>query len=800
MTMRAAQTKTVRAGLVGGLVAAVITAGLGTANAEPPEGWDIAHAEVPAAKVTLGSADTAVMPDGNVRTFAVSNGRPDSQLVEIDPLSGEVIRSLRMADAEGSWGLRITDEGDVWASSQIQGEMWELPWGAEEPIAHDRPTPDSSFVWQVDADEAGAVYGGTYQGWAEDQTPKPPAVLFRIGPDGEQTVYDAFGAEHEYVRSTAVVGDTVYAGTGSIDGKLFAVDPTTGDREEIPLPEDLGTCTFVYEMTRIGEQLAVRLQECDNGTSSNIGVIYDPTTGDWSDWRIDEFSGAISQPSDDGVVYAAADGVIAAFDLNGGTGQEPTGTPLSSEVSPSTKDVELVTDPATGDDVVVSVSATGKIIRHDLTRGSVDSGIPEGLAGDTGATARTAVTDADGNYHVSLRRTGGLGSFTLAEGAWTYEGGIGQGQGMTVHDGIVYIGLYPSARISAYDPTENWEQGNPREVASLDDDGQDRPFALVSAGDQLAIGTVAEYGSLNGSLALYDPVTDELTVHTEEFSDRSIIALVHHDGVLYGGTTIYGGNGSTPTRAEGTVFAWNIETEQILWERPVLPGEKGIGAVTVDEHGRLFAASVGKVAEIDPESGETVQSADITDDESGSLQGAWHISDLSWNSVENALYLSTRTQVVRIDPRTLEDITPVPTEGELLRVAPDGTNFWMNGRTVHSGSLPPLPEEPDQQPEEPTEEPTSPGGRTEEPTSPAPPDAPSAGSGSEGDTSSGPSTAPGDDRGSRTAEQAGDDRAALARTGSEVTGAAAAAFLALLAGGALLMVRSSLSSRSRHRP
>jgi|SRR5690625_1214872 len=648
------------------------------------DGWSVEHAQIAATPIVVGAADSGTMPDGSFRMFAVTNVAPDSELVEIDPWEGVVVERYELTGTTGSWGVHVAADGTVWAGSYGRGIVYQLPWGSETLIAHPQATPDTSFVWQVDTDGAGNLYAGTYEGWAKDGA---PARLIRIDPDGEQHVYEPFREMDRYVRSTAVVGDRVYAGTGSANGQLYEVDPGTGDREVIPLPEELGACGFVYELTAVGDHLAARFQQCDNAEHTDIGYVLDPESRTWYPGEIPIFAGAISQPAENGTLYVGAEGLIQAFDPETGALDA-----LSDSPTRTTKDVELTVHPDTGANIVVSLAGDGTLIRHDIDAGTHTHLTVEGLTGDGGRTARTAAVGPDDAYYVSLRRTGGLGRFDPDDGSWTFEPGIGQAQGMAVHEGIMYIGLYTGARIVAYDPSVDWGEGNPRELFQLVDHGQDRPFAMVSAGEYLAIGTVPDYGRLTGALTLYDPGTEQLAVLTDPFTDRSIIALTYRDGVLYGGTAIYGGGGARPVRTEGTVFAWDIATETMLWETTPLPGETGIGAVAVDTHGRLFAASVGQVVELDPATGTPLQSATVTADTSDQLYGSWHISDLSYNAAEGALYLSTRAQVVRLSPSTLADITPVATAGELLRVADDGTNFWMSERAVHAGTLAPLTE------------------------------------------------------------------------------------------------------------
>jgi hypothetical protein len=48
--------------------------------------------------------------------------------------------------------------------------------------------------------------------------------------------YGTFGIDDTYVRSTAVIGGTAYAGTGSVNPRLYVVDLRTGAKEQLTLP------------------------------------------------------------------------------------------------------------------------------------------------------------------------------------------------------------------------------------------------------------------------------------------------------------------------------------------------------------------------------------------------------------------------------------------------------------------------------------------------------------------------------------------------------------------------------------
>src|SRR5699024_5637514 len=70
---------------------AMLAVGGVTAVAEPLDEWDVEHDEISTEEITVGAADSATMPDGSYRVFAVTNSLPDSFLVEIDPWEGEVV-------------------------------------------------------------------------------------------------------------------------------------------------------------------------------------------------------------------------------------------------------------------------------------------------------------------------------------------------------------------------------------------------------------------------------------------------------------------------------------------------------------------------------------------------------------------------------------------------------------------------------------------------------------------------------------------------------------------------------------
>lgn len=122
---------------------------------------------------------------------------------------------------------------------------------------------------------------------------------------------------------------------------------------------------------------------------------------------------------------------------------------------------------------------------------------------------------------------------------------------------------------------------------------KDRPFALAPAGEQLAMGTVPDYGKLGGTLSFLNPATEEYLVHHDVVKKQSITAHAYKNGLVYGGTSVYGGLGTTPSQEEGKLFVWDVAKGKKVSEVVPIPGEKAITALTFDNDGKLWGITAG---------------------------------------------------------------------------------------------------------------------------------------------------------------------------------------------------------------
>jgi hypothetical protein len=191
-------------------------------------------------------------------------------------------------------------------------------------------------------------------------------------------------------------------------------------------------------------------------------------------------------------------------------------------------------------------------------------------------------------------------------------------------------------------------------VVDLYDEGQSRPWALVSAGRYVAVGTVPHNGATGGLLALVDPDTGRYW--TERIAGgHSVVGLAYRRGVLYGATSVYGGAGAPrPTATDAVVFAYDVRRKRMLWQVTPRPGEGAFGEVAFDKDGHLWGAGPTSVFELDPRDGSTLAERLYADYPWSTVEYAWVASRVWVDPFDDQVYVTAQAATYRIDPETLE--------------------------------------------------------------------------------------------------------------------------------------------------
>lgn len=636
------------------------------------------HGDIPLRAVTVSGAVTTTMPDGSERIWAVATGIP-AYLAEIDPATNTLLRSFPMPGATGGWGITVAPDGSVYTTSYVGGYMYRLAPGADALVNLGRPVSTTSFLWRADTDEQGRVFTGTYEGYGSGLT---PAHLVMWDPSTEAWEdYGTFGPQHGYVRTVSVADNQVFVGVGSIEGALFAVDIDTKEHREIPLPEGVSNCAFVYESSVAHGHVFFRFNDCEEGT--NIGGVYDIEADAWVG-SLGEYAGQDVLEGPDGKVYLATNGKLSIYDT-------ATHKVISTEHSLSSgRGLGYTTNPDTGKERITAIMVDGRTWQYDPVEDTFDisAGAPQGMDGAAIKPRRTAV-GPDNRVYVSGYFSGRFAAYDPNSDQWEPFDFAHQTEGMIAHDGLLYMGVYPGAKVFSFDPTKPFGYGNPKQLFSLD--GQDRPFAMASAGDYVAIGTVAAYGQSPGAVALYDPKTGDVRKFEGIVGDQSIASLEYHDGILYGGTSIWGGQGAETFATTALIFAMDVESGEMLWVREAPENHAQVPALEMAPDGTLWGITVGTVFTVDPTNGTITRAVEYHPQNWAEMSGQYaNMGELYFDETDGFLYGATYGKALRIDPETWANTAPAGMSQGLVVQHPSGAGYWFSGQNLFSAQWRPL--------------------------------------------------------------------------------------------------------------
>ena len=91
------------------------------------------------------------------------------------------------------------------------------------------------------------------------------------------------------------------------------------------------------------------------------------------------------------------------------------------------------------------------------------------------------------------------------------------------------MGVYPEGGLYEFDLSTEPGMNNPKRLAVLGND-QERLVDISSSKGKLYISTISGYGTLGGSLTVYDTVTGEINLHRNVVQNQSVLSTTVHDG------------------------------------------------------------------------------------------------------------------------------------------------------------------------------------------------------------------------------------------------------------------------------
>ncbi|PZF80020.1 hypothetical protein C1I92_28180 [Jiangella anatolica] len=610
---------------------------------------------IPLTTITAAGGQTEQMPDGSYRTWLAISGQPaagePAYLAEIDPFQRTVLRTFPMPNAQGAWGVSVAENGDVFASTYGEGRAYWLPWGEDEIVDLGPAGPDTSFLWEGDTDEDGVLYAGTFEGFGGPPVPQGRLVSWDPRNDSFRD-YGSFGnPAFTNVRSVAVDGDTIYVGVGPTTG-FFAVDAVTGAKTQLPFPPGYAaTDQYTYQMDVAGDYMYVRFL---GGASPIVSWLWDLDLeqwvpgGDFGTWNGQSVSDPVNAQQQ---VWLVQNGTLVRYDPGSTSVVEHTTMTGLGEA----KGLNTVVDPVTGKTLVVFAQPNGQMALYDPVTGEGDLVAVQGLTGTT-ASPRSIAVGPDGRVYAGGWFTfdRGLVAYDPDTAAWTNYPFPHQTEAITTIGDTMYLGVYPDAQLFAYKPAEPFGPNNPRKLFELGPQGQSRPWAIAPAGDQVAIGTSPVSGLTNGMLALYDPDTENLRIVPGVGTGQQVVSLAYRSGVLYAGTL-----GCCPGQTDGKLFAVDVSTAQVLWEKVPLPGQKGVNALAFDPTGRLYGMAAGTMFEFNVTTRAVVRQRTFWPyDWSTVTNFVPRAVNLTWDPNDGHLYGSAISHVFRVNPTTMTETHP----------------------------------------------------------------------------------------------------------------------------------------------
>src|SRR5699024_8009541 len=86
-----------------------------------------------------------------------------------------------------------------------------------------------------------------------------------------------------------------------------------------------------------------------------------------------------------------------------------------------------------------------------------------------------------------------------------------------------------------------------------------------------------------------DPETGEYEVYRHIVDDQGVSTVAHRDGIVYAGTTIYGGMSTVPTTTEGHLVEFDLDSREVTSAVVPVAGDETVSTLCVGPQPSLLA-------------------------------------------------------------------------------------------------------------------------------------------------------------------------------------------------------------------
>lgn len=605
--------------------------------------------------------------DGNDYLYTVVADESANKLtsfVAVDLATKKTVKEIIMPTSSGSFNMVTGKDNNVYVASQPDGKIYKYIPGSDELIDLGTAVPGETHIFGLDVASDGKIYGGTYPNCYAFVYDPAVGSFKTFGPNGEGQPFDK---EEMYGRSVAYdeENDAVYIGVGT-HAKLYRYDFKTGITKSV-LPDKYKNESYIYTMKFYngklfafaspgGDLLVMSFDEEGNATVENT------LRG----------SAAVTKPVDGKSYYINSNKTLTAYEYDTNTSipvVDEEGEQKQFIQSPVMVDIVQLKDQEnypgwTYISLAGSTQRLNRYIAYNLTTHKME--ILELELPGKNYNPRSLMSGPDGKIYAGNHLGGGTSSYDPVTNKNELFYGLAQPESGVSLDGKMYFSCYTQAKIYEYDPSKDWEYNytipvNPKEIYRLGPNyEQDRPFGSASGDGLLFVGTVPEYGKLGGTISIYNPKTGEFPyVLRNVVQDQSVTALAYHDGILYGGTSVWGGIGAVPTQTEAKFFAFDVATKTKLFEKTIAQGKRTITTVEVGPDGKIWGMAEGYLFKYNPKTEEIEFNEETFPEINFSaitysnprLYGAQLVA-----GNDGYMYGNTSGKLFKINPKTMETI------------------------------------------------------------------------------------------------------------------------------------------------
>lgn len=604
--------------------------------------------------------------DGTPASFTAIDAETGSEVLRWESPPSETIGGSMTATEHGTYfKMRSGSRTVVYEYDALTNEVTEVVTGCGSGCPITEPV-----IRNIVLGDDGTMFMSLY----------PDTGLQSYNPTTKEVRdYGEINPADTYAWGLTKAGNDLYVGTGIGDGALFKVNIDSGEKTEIALPEGNAGTKNVASLTTAGKYVLAALA----GTPT-LGI-YDTEAQTWACTDA-PFTGKLpsnnplSDQTEDGKAYFRSENEFFEFDSatcevrpTGFDGQDIDATGVGTTLMVPTADGirvggldkqghAVLVNPSDGtavehETVVVGAAAT----THSLGLGP-DGKVYMGAYLSSGVMARIDPTTNEAEQLVGPSQAGSMA-------------GVG---------GRLVIGSYPDGVIHSGDMSKPWEFGeNPSKLLELIGHDQDRIFDIVDADGLAAVGTVSEYGTLGGSLTLFDPVEGNPEVF-KVAKDQSVVTLAYRDGIVYGGTSIHNGLSTTPTTTEGQIFGFDVATRQTTFLDVPVPGDKTVASIAFGEapttlwgmtyENNLFAYDV-----------VTKSVTEVIDVDLPSVGANWgRTPEIQWSTKDQLFYGVAGHSLFSFDPAT-KNVTVLDDskEWKAIQITTQGDIYLIDGLSVY---------------------------------------------------------------------------------------------------------------------